>query len=91
MDPQRNLQVVWQAGQTNPNNSSLVSGYTENTWVTKTYSSTTTTPILSDKATTAVTELGVGVLLDYMFGKNMVSKFLYQQSIEDGYHAIMNK
>lgn len=89
-DPKKSLAVVWKAGLTNPNDPSQISGKMENTWVSKNNSTTSSNSVASNSAVMAVGELGVGLFVQYMVGKNMISNFLYEQSIKDGYHAVVH-
>lgn len=89
-NPNNSLAVVWKAGLRNPNDPSQISGQMENTWVTKNNSTTNSNSSTNNNASSAVVELGAGLFVQYLAGKNMISDFLYEQAIKDGYHAIVH-
>jgi hypothetical protein len=85
LNPQLSLAVRWTPGVKNPNNSSLVSGQTEGSWEYANAYTTTAGDHFKNFLGTGLS----GKAIEWLFGENRVSNYLYQESTRQATKAIV--
>jgi hypothetical protein len=89
VDPKISLEVVWTPGLSDPNNPDVVAGLTEGSWENRNQEIVSTEPTAGDHIGNAIVGGLTGKVIEWIFGENMVSNKIYEESTKEGIKGVI--